>query len=179
MKICKTKIPNLYIIESFVDHDDRGSFIKVYNKSLFDKYHLKNNFSEIYYSISKQNVIRGMHFQVPPHDHEKLVFVTKGVALDVILDLRKKSKTYKHYLATELSSKNCKAIYAPKGCAHGFLSLRNNTIINYAVTSEYNSQTDRGVRWDSFSFDWRIKSPIISAKDNNLPALQQFKTPFV
>ena len=103
-----------------------------------------------------------MHFQLPPHDHEKLVYVPKGSVLDVIIDLRKKSKTYKQHICVKLSDKNKKSIFIPKGLAHGFKSMKDGTVTIYNVTSEYSADFDSGIKFDSFGFDWKCKNFIIS-----------------
>uniref|UniRef100_UPI0035632619 dTDP-4-dehydrorhamnose 3,5-epimerase family protein n=1 Tax=Ilyobacter sp. TaxID=3100343 RepID=UPI0035632619 len=116
MKLIKTELKGVFIIETFHAEDERGSFTKTYNKKFFKENKLCSKFKESYYSVSKKDVIRGMHFQLPPHDHEKLVYVIKGKIIDVILDLRKKSETYGKYISIELSEENRHSIYIPKGC---------------------------------------------------------------
>jgi dTDP-4-dehydrorhamnose 3,5-epimerase len=174
MKIEKTEIEGVYIIDNFNAADERGLFVKTYNKALFEEYNIDFEIRESYYSISKKNVIRGMHFQLPPYDHEKFVYVAKGSILDVIVDLRKKSKTYKQYLSINLSEENKKAIFIPKGLAHGFKSLVNDTITVYNVATEYNNTADAGISYDSFGFDWEVKMPILSARDASFNILKEF-----
>ncbi|MGL1887876.1 MAG: dTDP-4-dehydrorhamnose 3,5-epimerase family protein [Reichenbachiella sp.] len=179
MNFIESKIEGLFLIESKLLTDNRGSFSKVFHKSTFDKVNSDLNFQESYYSISQKDVIRGMHFQVLPEDHSKLVYVPKGQILDVVLDLRMESKTYGQYSSFILSDSNANSLLIPKGCAHGFKSLEDDTITVYAVTSEYNSQCDSGVRWDSFGFDWDNVNPILSDRDNELIPLNKFITPFL
>jgi dTDP-4-dehydrorhamnose 3,5-epimerase len=116
-----------------------------------------------------------MHFQLPPLDHEKLVFVIKGSILDVVLDLRKNSTTFGKCMGVELSEKNRRAIFLPKGVAHGFKSLKNNTITVYNVSSIYNTDHDRGVLYNSFGFDWELEHPILSSRDLGFPSFGEFK----
>jgi dTDP-4-dehydrorhamnose 3,5-epimerase len=129
---------------------------------------------ESYFSISKRNVIRGMHFQLPPNDHEKLVYVPHGAILDVVVDLRKNSPTYGKYISIELSDQNKKSIFIPKGFAHGFKSLFDDTITVYNVATEYSSIADSGIHYNSFGFDWEIKHPIVSPRDVKFIGLNGF-----
>lgn len=178
MKLINTDIIGVYIIEQIQKKDDRGSFVKMFQKSFFQENNLEYNFSESYYTRSKEDVIRGMHFQLPPHDHAKLITVITGTITDVILDLRKSSPTYKKYFEVELSRENRKSIYIPKGCAHGFGVLSETAITYYMVTSEYTPGHDHGIRYNSFGYDWIIENPIISERDKKLNSFSDFKSPF-
>ena len=165
MKIEKTILEGVFIIKNFNASDDRGLFVKTFNKNMFQEMKIDFDIKESYFSVSKKNVIRGMHFQLPPFDHEKLVFVPKGSIIDVVVDLRSNSTTYKKYIFVELSDKNKKSIFIPKGLAHGFKSLEDETITVYNVATEYNPEADAGIHYDSFSFDWKVEEPIISKRD--------------
>ena len=178
MKLIDTDIQGVYIIEQNHKKDYRGSFVKMFQKSFFQENDLEYNFSESYYTKSKEDVIRGMHFQLPPHDHAKLITVITGTITDVILDLRKSSPTYKKYFEVELSRENRKSIYIPRGCAHGFGVLSETAITYYLVTSEHMPEHDHGIRYDSFGYDWIIENPIISERDKNLIDFLDFKSPF-
>ncbi|SMD34352.1 dTDP-4-dehydrorhamnose 3,5-epimerase [Reichenbachiella faecimaris] len=175
MNLIEAKIPGLFLVENNLLRDNRGTFLKTFQKSVFEKAHSDLNFSESYYSVSQKDVIRGMHFQIPPEDHHKLIYVPKGKILDVVLDLRKQSDTFGQFESFELSSENAKAVLIPKGCAHGFRSLEDDTITIYAVTTEYNNVLDLGIKWESFGFNWGISKPIISARDLSFPSLEDFK----
>lgn len=174
MKIEKTELEGVFIINNFSATDNRGGFVKTFNKEMFSNNSIDFEIRESYFSISKKDVIRGMHFQIPPHDHEKLVYVPKGKILDVIVDLRKNSSTYKKVITVELSSENKKSIFISKGLAHGFKSLEDNTITVYNVTTEYNSDCDKGIHFNSFGFDWEIREPIISERDSNFDSINDF-----
>lgn len=178
MEIISTKIDGIYIIKNRVITDKRGIFYKTYNKDIFKENNLCTKFRESYYSISKKNVIRGMHFQMPPFDHEKLVYVPKGRIIDVVLDMRKRSKTFSEYINVELSEANRLSIYIPRGCAHGFKSVEDNTITVYNVATGYNSDYDTGIRWDSFGMDWQVENPIISDRDNSFRCFSEYNNPF-
>ena len=178
MVIEETKIEGVYIISNFNASDNRGVFVKTFNKEAFAGNKIDFEIRESYFSVSSKNVIRGMHFQLPPHDHEKLVYVPQGEIIDVVVDLRKNSNTFKECISVKLSSENRKSIFIPKGCAHGFKALTDNTITVYNVASEYNSSSDSGIRFDSFGFNWDVENPIVSDRDNSLEPLNQFNSPF-
>jgi dTDP-4-dehydrorhamnose 3,5-epimerase/CDP-3, 6-dideoxy-D-glycero-D-glycero-4-hexulose-5-epimerase len=174
MTIEPTVLKGVFIINNFNATDDRGLFVKTFNKNTFLGLHLDFEIRESYFSSSKKNVIRGMHFQLPPHDHEKLVFVPKGAIIDVVVDLRKKSPTYKKHISVELSETNRKSIFIPKGLAHGFKSVEDDTITVYNVATEYNPTTDAGIYFNSFGFDWNLENPIISKRDLEFESLESF-----
>lgn len=174
MNIETTALEGVYIINNFVAHDDRGTFVKTFNKQDFASNDLNFEIRESYFSISKKDVIRGMHFQLPPNDHEKLVYVPVGSIIDVVVDLRKESQTYKKHISVELSAANRKSIFIPKGLAHGFKSLEDNTITVYNVATEYDSKSDQGIQFDSFGFDWQTNEVIMSARDKEFITLDHF-----
>jgi dTDP-4-dehydrorhamnose 3,5-epimerase len=174
MTLEKTPLNGVFIINNFNVNDERGLFVKIFNKNKFNELNLNFEVRESYFSISKRNVIRGMHFQLPPHEHQKIVYVLRGAILDVILDLRKNSSTYKKYFSVELSDQNKKSIFIPKGLAHGFKSLQDETITVYNVDSEYNSLADSGINYNSFNYDWEINIPILSKRDKELQNLNSF-----
>jgi dTDP-4-dehydrorhamnose 3,5-epimerase len=175
MEIIDTELKGVYIIKNPVFADARGTFIKTYNEDLFNKFGICTDFKESFYTISKKDVIRGMHFQTPPYDHDKLVYVPKGKILDVILDLRQNSSTYKKFISVELSDSNGYSLYIPKGLAHGFKSLMEDTIAVYQVSTVHNASCDSGIRWDSFGMDWAVVNPIISNRDMSFDKLENFK----
>ena len=119
-----------------------------------------------------------MHFQVPPFDHSKLITVISGRILDVVLDIRRNSKTFGKHFAIELSRDNKKSLYIPKGLAHGFAVLSEIAIAYYQVTSEYSQNLDQGIHFNSFRFDWPIQEPILSIRDQNFPHFNEFNSPF-
>ena len=174
MKLEETILEGVYIIDNFNASDNRGQFVKTFNKNLFKENNINFDIRESYYSSSEKNVIRGMHFQLPPHDHEKLVYVSKGSIIDIVIDLRKNSKTYQKFISVELSASNNKSIFIPKGLAHGFKSLEDNSITVYNVATEYNPKSDMGIKFDSFGFDWESESYIISDRDTAFLTLEQF-----
>lgn len=178
MKIINTPLKGLYILQTINHQDIRGGFQKLFNMDAFLQNGLAVNYKEMYYSVNKKGALRGMHFQNPPYDHEKLVYVSNGSILDVVLDIRKNSDTYGKYFSTYLDAESGKYLYIPKGFAHGFLSLEDNTIVNYAQTSCYNAEHDCGVDAMSFGFDWNVNLPIRSGRDLTFPMLDEFISPF-
>lgn len=174
MNIEQTAFEGVYIINNFVAQDERGTFVKTYNKQGFENDGLHFEIRESYFSISHKNVIRGMHFQLPPSDHEKLVYVPLGSIVDVVVDLRKESQTYKQFISIELSAANRKSIFIPKGLAHGFKSMEDNTITVYNVGTEYNPTCDQGILFNSFGFDWQLAEVIMSSRDKEFMTLDYF-----
>jgi dTDP-4-dehydrorhamnose 3,5-epimerase len=170
----ETKLKGVFIISNFNAADDRGLFVKTFNKNAFKEANLDIEIRESYYSISNKNVIRGMHFQLPPNDHEKLVFVPSGKIIDVVVDLRKNSPTFQQRISIELSAENKKSIFIPKGLAHGFKSLADHTMTVYNVATEYNPTADAGIHYDSFGFNWQIENPILSKRDLEFQSLNEF-----
>ncbi len=158
--------------------DARGVFVKTFHDTNLKAAGIDFVLKESYFSLSKKDVIRGMHFQTPPHQHSKIVFCPQGAILDVIVDLRMDSPTFMQHYATELSAENHKAYYIPEGFAHGFKSLTDDAITYYLVSSEYSQLNDTGVRYDRIGFDWGVQDPIISARDLSFIAMLEFESVF-
>jgi len=178
MKIIDTFIKGLKILEPNIFQDSRGMFIKTFTDSFFQENGFVIDIKETYYSISHQDVIRGMHFQTPPHDHVKLIYVPHGSILDVVLDIRKNSPTYGLYFSTEISAHNGKVLIVPKGLAHGFKSLEDNTNVTYMQTTGYSQEHDCGIKYNSFNFDWECSDPKMSDRDNAFTTFGAFESPF-
>ncbi len=178
LKKIETDFEGLYIIKRSIFTDNRGKFFKIFNKEELEKIGIEGKFDEVICSVSKKGVLRGMHFQLPPHEHAKFIRVVSGKILDVVVDLRKESKTFGEYFSIELDEDSEEYLYIPAGFAHGFLSLEENTIVVYATNLGYYKESDFGIRWNSFGFKWPIENPILSQKDKNLPLLSEFKSPF-
>lgn len=173
MKKIATDIEGLYIIENFSAKDDRGYFVKDLHYDDFVSMGLEAEFKEEYYSMSHKDVIRGMHFQTPPHHHNKLVSVVQGAIIDVVVDIRENSTTKGQVLSFELNQDTPISLYIPKGLAHGFHSLVDNTIVTYKVSTVYAAANDCGLRYDSLPFDWDVENPIISKRDQEFPTLAE------
>lgn len=178
MRVKDVGISDIKLLECFNSVDERGSFIKLFNLSEFTAHDMSVDLKEIYYSVSQKNVIRGMHFQLPPYDHVKIVHVVKGCITDVLVDLRKNSKTYKQTFEFILSEEKAEALFIPRGFAHGFRSMKDNTTMIYLVSSEYNRESDSGIAFDSIGYDWQLSDPIISDRDRGFKNLSEFESPF-
>ncbi len=166
------------ILTSPSSQDARGSFVKTFHESTLAATGIHFTLRESYFSLSKKDVIRGMHFQLPPHQHSKVVFCPQGAILDVIVDLRKNSPTYRQFSTHELSGTNNQALYIPEGFAHGFKSLTDDALTYYLVSSEYNKDHDTGIRYDSIGLNWGVDAPILSARDLSFMRLEDFDSPF-
>ena len=180
MKINKTFIEDLLIIEPQLFKDERGFFYESYNKNNLDKV-INIVFVQDNESKSNRGVIRGLHFQAPPFEQTKLVRCISGNILDVAVDLRTSSKTYGKFFSIELSSENNKQLFVPKGFAHGFQVLSETAIVNYKVDNFYNPKSDSGIIWNDkdLLIDWNLDlKPIISSKDLNLESFKNLKSPF-
>jgi dTDP-4-dehydrorhamnose 3,5-epimerase len=178
MKRIPSKIPGVFVIENDVFPDQRGSFVKIFEHRVWGEEGLVTNFSESYYSISHKGVIRGMHFQSPPHEHTKAVYVPYGKITDVLLDIRLSSPTYGQYESFEVSAENHRIMYIPPGIAHGFESHADNTIVIYHQNSERNAESEGGVLFNSFGMKWEAESPILSERDQQFATLADFKSLF-
>lgn len=179
MRIIDTTIHGLKILKPKIFEDIRGQFVKTFTNEFFKLQGLDINIKETYYSISHKNVIRGMHFQTPPHEHIKLVYVPYGEIIDVVLDIRKNSPSYGKFFEIKLSAENRKVLIIPKGLAHGFKSLKDNTNVTYMQTSCYSPNNDKGINYSSFGFDWKCSNPKLSDRDLSFPSLNDFITPFI
>jgi len=180
MKINKTFIEDLLIIEPQLYKDDRGFFYESYNKNNLDKV-INIVFVQDNESKSNKGVVRGLHFQLPPFEQTKLVRCVSGKILDVVVDLRTNSKTYGKSFSIELSSENNKQLFVPKGFAHGFQVLSEEAIVNYKVDNFYNTKSDSGIIWNDkdLSIDWnRDIKPVLSDKDLKLDLFKNLKSPF-
>jgi dTDP-4-dehydrorhamnose 3,5-epimerase len=178
MKIYKTFIEDLLIIEPQLFKDERGFFYESYNKNNLD---INIVFVQDNESKSYKGVIRGLHFQAPPFEQSKLVRCVSGNILDVAVDLRTNSKTYGKSFSIELSSENNKQLFVPKGFAHGFQVLSEIAIVSYKVDNYYNPKSDSGIIWNDkdLSIVWNLDiKPILSVKDLKLISFKEFKSPF-
>jgi len=174
-----SKIPSCFEIILEVFKDERGSFVKIFHQDVFQEYGLEIYYAEEYYSFSHKGVLRGLHFQLPPMDHVKLVYCVSGKVLDAVVDLRVGSPTYGEFETFELSAEKANMIYIPKGLAHGFYVLSESAIMMYKVTIVYSPEHDRGIRWNSVGIPWPDEKPIISKRDSEFPDFKDFKSPFI
>lgn len=180
MIIEKTEIPGLLIIHPEVHEDSRGYFFESHNSKKLKKAGLEVDFVQDNEAKSGKNVLRGLHFQAPPHAQGKLVRVIKGRVLDVAVDIRKGSPSYGKHCAIELSQMNRKMLWVPPGFAHGYITREEETIFFYKCTQFYQRDAEGSLRWDDplLAIDWGLKQPVLSEKDRNAPDFSTFKTPF-
>lgn len=170
MKFIKSDFDGCYIIELEKKIDKRGYFARTWDKEIFQNNNINGNFVQSSISFNeKKYTLRGMHYQNRPNEEEKLVMCNRGKIFDVVIDLRKDSRTFKKWTSFELSHENLRMIYIPKGIAHGFQTLEDNTSVIYQMTQYYSPENSTGIRWNDpeFSIEWPNKSPIISEKDRN------------
>lgn len=179
MQIIPTAIAGCFQLQPNVLHDPRGSFVKVFHQDLFREHGLATDYAEEYYSHSRRGVVRGLHFQTPPMDHAKLVYCPQGAVLDAAVDLRRGSPTYGQHITLELSGENGHMLYLPAGLAHGFCALSEQALMVYKVTTTYAPQHDGGILWNSAGIAWPTDQPVLSARDQQFPALADFESPFV
>jgi len=158
--------------------DQRGLFIKTFRSDQFRELGISFEPREEFYSTSAKNVLRGMHFQLPPAAHAKLVYCLSGSVLDVVLDMRRKSATYGNSFSAVLDNKTRDMLFIPAGFAHGFLSLEDDSLMVYKTDAVHAPELDSGIAWNSFGFDWKITSPIMSERDRKFVAWPEFKSPF-
>ena len=179
MKIVESSLPGCFEIMPDVTRDERGSFAKVFHRGNFAAAGLAGDFAECFQSVSRKGALRGLHFQRPPADHDKLVYCAAGEVFDAVVDLRCDSPAYGRHAAFRLDSKRCNALYIPRGLAHGFQALSDEAVVVYLVTSVHSPAHDDGVRWDSAGIAWPISNPVVSARDAAFAPLKGFKSPFL
>jgi dTDP-4-dehydrorhamnose 3,5-epimerase len=174
----KSTIEGCLELRCKVFRDSRGEFVKSYSESIFSSLGVDVRFVETFYTVSEARVLRGMHFQLPPADHAKLVYCIDGAIMDVGLDLRKDSATFGKHEVVRLSAEARNAYFLPRGMAHGFYVLKAPAVVMYHVTSEHNPSLDAGIAWNSFGADWPDSSPVLSQRDANFQSLAEFDSPF-
>ena len=178
MKLIKTSLKDVYIIEPKVFGDNRGWFMESYSQAKFAELGLECNFVQDNHSFSaEKGTLRGLHFQLNPKCQAKLVRCTKGGMLDVAVDLRKNSPQYKKWVVIELSAENKKQLFIPRGFAHGFVTLTDHVEFMYKADNYYAPQADGGIRWNDpeVGVEWGIIKPILSAKDEKNPFLKEIE----
>lgn len=176
MKITKTKIPDIKIIEPKVFEDNRGFFFESFNLKIFENFIGRTiNFFQDNHSKSVKGVVRGLHYQIPPYSQGKLVRVIRGKVFDVAVDIRRSSPTFGQWVGETLSAENKKQLWIPEGFAHGYVTLTNFAEMIYKTTNYYYPKHERCIRWDDqdLSIKWPTNiHPILSSKDNHGMALK-------
>ena len=170
MRILKTDIEGVYIIEPHLFEDERGYFFEAFSERKFAELTgIETRFVQDNESRSAKGVVRGLHFQLPPHAQSKLVRVVRGKILDIAVDIRRGSPTFGHYVAVELSEHNHRQLFIPRGFAHGFSVLEGDAIVEYKCDNYYAPETEGAIRWNdpTLAIDWKVadNEAIVSAKD--------------
>lgn len=180
MEVIQTGIKDLILLQPKVFKDPRGYFFESYNREKFQALGMDIEFTQDNQSLSSKGILRGLHFQKPPHAQGKLVRVIKGAVLDVAVDIRKDSPTYGQHFLAELTESNFTMMYVPVGFAHGFLTLSDDTIFSYKCTDTYHPESEGGLPWNDpdLNIQWGIDDPIMSEKDKIFKSFKDFVSPF-
>ena len=181
MKFQKTSLKDVFLIKPEVFGDHRGFFMESYSKKKFQEAGIEALFVQDNHSKSeKKGVLRGLHFQRAPHTQAKLVRVTKGSVYDVVVDLRKDSETFGKWEGFELSAENFQMLFVPRGFAHGFCTLEDDTEFLYKADDFYDPPSEGGIAWDDpdLKIDWPVENPVLSERDTKWPNLKDFESPF-
>jgi dTDP-4-dehydrorhamnose 3,5-epimerase len=174
----ETTIPGCFLLKTKKLADERGYFVKFFQKEMFSQIGLSFSLTESFFSVSNQGVLRGLHFQTPPSEHEKLVTCIQGTVLDVVCDLRIGSPTYGQCACFELNDITHESVFIPIGLAHGFYVISSQATMVYGVSNSYAPSNDTGIVWHSIPFDWPNMQPTVSARDCSFARLEDFKSPF-
>lgn len=172
MHFTQTPLPGVFAIAIEPHHDERGFFARSWCRSEFAQYGLNPNLAQCNISQNThRGTLRGMHWQAFPHAEAKLVRCTRGAICDVVIDLRPASPAYKNWIAVELTATNYRMVYIPEGCAHGFLTLADDTEVFYQMSEFYHPESSRGLRWNdpAFMIEWPNEVRVISERDRTWP----------
>lgn len=181
MRCEQTRLADLLLLTPQVFRDERGFFLETYSEPVFRDLGIAAHFVQDNHARSAQiGVVRGLHFQLPPHAQAKLVWVTRGAVFDVAVDLRASSPTHGKWFGCRLDAENFARLYIPRGFAHGYMTLEPDTEFQYKVDAPYAPQSDSGIRWNDpdLAVAWPDCVPILSSKDQALPLWRDFQTPF-
>jgi dTDP-4-dehydrorhamnose 3,5-epimerase len=178
MKFKKAGIEGCYVVDRRSHDDMRGSIHHVFQNSDLQKSGIDFSIQEAIFSVSSKNVLKGMHFQLPPRSTARLVACLSGEVFDAVIDLRKQSPTFMNTFTISLSENDNRMMFIPEGVAHGFCSVRDHTTVLYMISGVHSPEHDTGIRWDSVPIKWPSKDPIVSERDRQLMPLEQFDSPF-
>ncbi|MGB6200320.1 MAG: dTDP-4-dehydrorhamnose 3,5-epimerase family protein [Candidatus Acidiferrales bacterium] len=168
----ETKLSGVFEIGIEAKHDERGFFARTWCQNEFKAHGLNPLLAQCSVSFNRRKgTLRGMHYQAAPCAEAKLVRCTRGALHDVVIDLRAESRTFKEWIAVTLTAEKHNMVYLPEGCAHGFLTLADDTEVFYQISEFYDAQSARGVRWDdrTFRIDWPNRPEVISERDRAYP----------
>jgi len=172
MRLTGTPVEGCFIVDPEPRGDDRGFFARIFDEETFRDAGLATHFPQFNNSLSRQaGTLRGLHFQVAPHGEDKLVRCVGGAIYDVVVDLRRASSSFGRWTGAQLTAENRRMMYAPKGCAHGFLTLADDTELIYFASATYSPAAERVVRWNdpTFAIAWPRAPSLMSDKDRNAP----------
>lgn len=172
MKFVATSLDGAHVVELEPHQDERGYFARTFCREEFARHGLKSEFAQCSVSLNRRRgTLRGMHYQIRPHQEAKLIRCSRGRMLDVIVDLRSESPSFKQWLAVELSADNGRMIYVPGGFAHGFLTLADDTEVVYQISEAHHPESARGFRWNdpAFGIAWPEPVQVISDRDRDYP----------
>ena len=175
MKLSETKLQGVYVIKIEKLEDERGFFARTWDKEFFKSNGLNTDLVQCNISFNKKKgTVRGLHYQIPPYEEAKLVRCTHGKVFEVVIDLRKNSKTFLQWDSIELDSKDYKMLFVPEGFALGLQTLEDNTEVHYQMSQSYNPEYSRGIAWNdkTLKIAWPLKPSVISENDANLKTLQ-------
>lgn len=173
------KLSGIEALSASVFEDNRGAFVKLYHRETWSALGIDGDYVESFVSISDPGVLRGLHFQLPPADHTKVVWVLSGTVMDVVVDLRQFSSTYREHEAFILSPYGApNGICMPPGFAHGFYVQSGPASLLYMTTTMHKPELDSGVHWNSCGIPWPETDPVVSARDNSLGSLKDFDSPW-
>jgi dTDP-4-dehydrorhamnose 3,5-epimerase len=181
MEFIRTDLDGCILVKPDIHADERGFLLESYTHDRYRKGGISADFIQDNHSLSvKKGIVRGLHFQIPPAAQNKLIRVTRGAVYDVVVDLRKSSKTFGKWRSFDLSAENFQQLFVPTGFAHGFCTLEDNTEVQYKLDRSYSPGHDRGVRWNDpeLAIVWPFKEPVLSAKDSRLPFFKNIESPF-
>lgn len=179
MELINTSIQGVYGIKHNKIHDARGYFVKTFSLDIFNEKKINFKFEESFYTTSHKNVFRGLHFQLPPYQIAKVVFIISGRVTDFIVDLRKDSSTYGCVEVIDLCTAGTHGVFIPEGCAHGFLSLEDNSTLMYHQSKKFNPTHDAGIHYSIIEkIKTQASSLIISDRDKSLIQFKDFKSNF-
>lgn len=180
MNLIETGLEGLTIIEPSIFTDDRGYFYEAFNLNSWNANGIRLNIAQTNISLSKKDVIRGLHFQNPPFAQGKLVRVLRGAVLDVVVDIRTGSPTYGKHFSVELNEENKLSLWVPVGFAHGFAALSDDTLFHYDCTQVYHKDSEGSILWNDpdLDIDWGVDDPIVSEKDKDAIPFKRFQSMF-
>jgi len=169
------KPDGLFLLKPKIFGDNRGYFLETFRREYFKEHGIDTEFVQDNYSFSRKNALRGLHYQAGDSAQAKLITVAHGSILDVAVDLRKESPSFKEYAAVELNSENHHQLFIPEGFAHGFVVLSEEAAVMYKCSSYYDPEAERGIRWNDpeLNIQWETEIPVLSEKDRELPLLKE------